>query len=291
MSRLRHHLSQRGFTLVELMTVIGIIALLIALLLPSLARAKEEAKFTQCQMNLRTMYSAAQMHMIDHHGFLPAAGWHFDPPGGIINPRGLGDERRTRYIYYNDNGIQRPVPITVALGMSLGIKVRLDSRAAIEEDMQKEELRKYFRCPSQDESLRGLSQKSSEPWEGPKDWSSYVFNEMIIGLRERRPLNESTLGLATKVKRPTTVMFAMDGRPRNQEMDNWLMVFDKGPEDTLWDFQQLVSVPNTGYGHNLLDFTRHRYRAGVVFMDGHVEPIHMTRNGLDAVGISKGVRE
>jgi prepilin-type processing-associated H-X9-DG protein len=114
---------------------------------------------------------------------------------------------------------------------------------------------------------------------------------MIIGLRERRPLNESTLGLATKVKRPTTVMFAMDGRPRNQEMDNWLMVFDKGPEDTLWDFQLLVAVPNTGYGHNLLDFARHRYRAGVVFMDGHVERIQMTRNGLDAVGISKGVRE
>ncbi len=291
MSRLRHHLRQRGFTLVELLTVIGIIALLIALLLPSLARAKEEAKFTQCQMNLRTMYSAAQIHMIDHHGFLPAAGWHFDPPGGIVNPRGLGDDRTTRYIYYNDNGIQRPVPITVALGMSLGIKIRLDSRAAVEEDMQKEELRKYFHCPSDDENLRGLSQKSSEPWEGPKDCSSYVFNEMIIGLRERRPLNESTLGLATKVKRPTTVMFAMDGRPRNQEMDNWLMVFDKGPEDTLWDFQQLVTVPNTGYGHRLLDFTRHHYRAGVVFMDGHVERIQMTRNGLDAVGISKGVRE
>jgi len=103
MSRLRHHLSERGFTLVELMTVIGIIALLIALLLPSLARAREEAKFTQCQMNLQTMYRAAQIHMIDHHGFLPAAGWHFDPTGGIVNPRGLCDDRRTRYIYYNDN--------------------------------------------------------------------------------------------------------------------------------------------------------------------------------------------
>jgi type II secretory pathway pseudopilin PulG len=291
MSRLRHHSGEQAFTLVELLTVIGIIAMLIALLLPTLSRAKEEAKFAQCQINLRTIYNAAQIHMIDHQGFLPAAGWHFDPPGGVVNPRGLNDERRTRYIYYDDGGIQRPVPITVALAMSLGVKVRLDSRAAIEEDMQKEELRKYFRCPSQEESLRGLSQKSSEPWEGPKDWSSYVFNEAVIGLRERRPLNESTLGLATRVKRPTTVMFAMDGRPRNQEMDNWLMVFDKGPEDTLWDFQQLVTVPNTGYGHNLLDFTRHRYRAGTVFMDGHVERINMTRNGLDAVGISKGVRE
>src|SRR5438045_3925940 len=84
------------------------LAMLIALLLPTLSRAKEEAKLVQCQTNLRTMYSAAQIHMIDHHGFLPAAGWHFDPPGGIVNPRGLNDERRTRYIYYNDNGIERP---------------------------------------------------------------------------------------------------------------------------------------------------------------------------------------
>ena len=90
MNRLRHRI-ERGFTLVELLTVIGIIAMLIALLLPTLSRAKEEAKLVQCQTNLRTMYSAAQIHMIDHHGFLPAAGWHFDPPGGIVNPRGLND--------------------------------------------------------------------------------------------------------------------------------------------------------------------------------------------------------
>src|SRR5437764_1968885 len=208
---------RRGFSLVELLTVIGIIALLIALLLPDLSRAKEEAKMAQCQASLRTIYNAAQIHSIDHNGFLPAAGWHFDPPGGVVNPHGLNDDRKTRYIYYVDNGIERPAPITVALGISLGVKIRLDSRASVEADMQKEDLRRYFRCPSDVEDLRGLSQKSSDGWEGPKDYSSYVFNETIIGLRERRPLNESTLGLATKVKRPTTVFFAMDGRPRNQD--------------------------------------------------------------------------
>src|SRR5882724_8069885 len=115
MSRLRHHLAKCGFTLVELLTVIAIIAMLIALLLPTLSRAKEEAKFTQCQVNLRTIHQAAEIHILDHHGFLPAAGWHFDPPGGVVNPHGLGDDRSTRYIYYSDNGIQRPAPITVAL--------------------------------------------------------------------------------------------------------------------------------------------------------------------------------
>ena len=157
--------------------------------------------------------------------------------------------------------------------------------------MESEGVRKYFRCPSQDAQLRGLTQKSSEPWEAPLDWSSYVFNEAILGLREKTTATQPTLGLATRVKRPTEVMFAMDGRPRDQLKDNWLMVPDKGPQDTLWSFQQMVSAPNTGYGKQLLDFLRHRYRANILFMDGHVESIAMTQEGLASVGVSKGVRE
>jgi prepilin-type N-terminal cleavage/methylation domain-containing protein len=291
MARLDNEYPRSGFSLVELLTVIGIIAILIGMLMPTLTRARESAKLVQCQANLRTIYTAAQIHANDHHGYLPASGWHWNPDGGILNPHGLRDDRATRYIYYDDAGTKRPVPITVALAISLGAKVRLDSRENLEEDMQSEQLRKYFRCPSQEVELRGLTQKSSEPWEAPRDWSSYVFNEAILGLREKATTTEPTLGMATRVKRSTEVMFAMDGRPRDQLNDNWLMVPDKGPQDTLWNFQQMVTAPNTGYGKQLLDFLRHRYRADVVFMDGHVESISMTHAGLDSVGVSKGVHD
>jgi prepilin-type processing-associated H-X9-DG protein len=278
---------------VELLTVIGIVAILLALLMPALARARETAKSVQCQAGLRTIYNAAQFHANEHRGYLPVAGWHWNPDGGVVNPHGLMDEGAKKYIYYDDAGVKRPVPITAALAISLGVDVRLDSRENLEEDMEGERLRRYFRCPGQDLALRGQTQKSSEPWEAPRDWSSYVFNEAILGLRERTTTADEAppLGMATRVRRSSEVLFAMDGRPRDQLNDNWLMVPDKGPQDTLWDFHQNMTAPNTGYGKELLDYLRHRYRANVVFMDGHVEAVLMTRGGLETVGVSKGVRD
>jgi prepilin-type N-terminal cleavage/methylation domain-containing protein len=72
--------NRRAFTLIELLVVIAIIAVLAALLLPALARAKERTLTTACKSNLHQIGLGMKLYAEDNKGLYPLCGGLFAWP-------------------------------------------------------------------------------------------------------------------------------------------------------------------------------------------------------------------
>lgn len=81
---------QPGFTLVELLVVIGIIAVLVAMLLPALNKARQNAITLTCASNLRQIGIMFDMYVHDNNGWLPPLNWKHDLDNSIPNHNSYG---------------------------------------------------------------------------------------------------------------------------------------------------------------------------------------------------------
>ena len=98
-----HTRSNSAFTLVELLVVIAIIAVLMGILIPVIGKARESARRSACQANLRQIALACEMYRQDHEGRLPKVTWqhqyeqfsfleNYLPPGDVYRCPGARAE-------------------------------------------------------------------------------------------------------------------------------------------------------------------------------------------------------
>ncbi len=203
-----------GFTLLELLVVIGIIAVLIGILMPALAAARRSAQTIKCQANLRTLGQAMMMHSNEHRGFFPLSGLIYNGATNTASPKGLGDGTMQRYDYFNNSTTTPTTLVLDALPCALSVYLGLPSSSMPGQGYKWEDayantlpLRAYFTCPANEELIAAkwepedavMAADNGDPTvhnpygNGARWWnctfggnytngySSYGFNDEILG--------------------------------------------------------------------------------------------------------------
>jgi prepilin-type processing-associated H-X9-DG protein len=267
-----------GFTLVELLTVIGIIAALIAILLPVLSRARQAAQSLKCAANLRSLGQMLVMHANEHRGYLPLGGNIV--PGSDLNgfddPQSLGDGIRQRYDYYqNTPGYIRVTAIPAALAPYIGSQtIRDDLWSDVEADIGTGPVQEAFLCPSDENTIErnyGAPQwiRNYAGGNGNETyltgWTSYGFNAEVFGWTDAG-VNGTTghsraRGKLSIIPNPSDTMLMCDSF---EAIEIWVL----GPQLSLGDVY--LGTGGTA-GSGVFDLVRHRGTMNILYADGHVD--------------------
>ena len=274
-------ITRRGFTLIEMLVVIGIISALAALAFPAIMAARKSAQGAQCQSNLRQLGAAIVMYR-DQAGAYPQYRAEYPP---ITNNYGVNRPRWQWLLApYLGGYAQNPdVLLAAGTGDPTFTDVPLDNKALV--------------CPAQ-EGSDALSIRNG----------SYGYNFGYLGNNRTLVDGDNTTPTlrypVKEVKEPTRTIAFGDSRGGGVPHGGHSMTLD--PPHMVVRFDKLTvnspywlqapfngsSIPGVNpYGPDegtpdiAIPFSpaqaRHSGRANVVFLDGHVESL-----GLDALGYS-----
>jgi prepilin-type N-terminal cleavage/methylation domain-containing protein/prepilin-type processing-associated H-X9-DG protein len=242
--------ARRAFTLVELLVVIGIIALLIAILLPALNKARQQGNWAKCASNMKQLVTSMIMYTNDYKGAFPWRGSGQQGPRPDKNKPVAEFPGANDWIHWQD----------VSTGYTPGPTVDINESAlAIYLNAKGDKLQELFRCPS-------------DEWASHTQRAGYGVYQYSFTMNQNVTLDDRTTVDSNDVtrwqfRRITQVK-------RNAEKA--LFVEEKNPKDGRW-------IP-TGIGNKIptssdvQDFdgddaltSRHAKGGNVAFFDTHVE--------------------
>ncbi len=238
----------RAFTLVELLVVIGIIAILIGILLPSLSRAREQANTVKCAANLRTIGQAFQIYLNTNNQYTPP----FRNGSVLVDPADP-----TQIIDPNDSTAYWGAFFAVASNLTKDV----------------------FACPSNQQKTDGAGYTNQYTAYGYNGWGNtnsalsdaqrltfFGTTEEIALMRKNNGSWSSALGRRiSRVRHPAQTIIAQDA---------WESTLDGGSNgDTFASSDPAKRGKLTEYPGHDIEYLRHKGQSNVLFVDGHVEQL------------------
>jgi len=197
----------KGFTLVELLVVIGIIALLISILLPALAKARDQANQVACGSNMHQFYNIWQMYAADYRGYaIPCT--NQDPNGSeydFFEPSIIGQEL---------NKAKDGIGSTV----TAGIDPRVQGIAA--------DIKALLTCPAADHTTDPNSAMQAAMGSSSLDasndyWGDYIYNYYMGVIKYTAPGPQYVFYPYMKTTQvPANVILLMESTKPNFMLDN-----------------------------------------------------------------------
>ena len=240
-----------GFTLIELLTVIAIIGILAAILIPTVSMVRKKAKAADCLSRLRQMGTAIRLFSDDHKGTVPPwRGRPADEPGaqGVLWTQAL--------ISY----------MSIRAGNSTGSPVLPN----LPEGTDYSKIPQYFyMCPDSALPVKGRS------------WGSYAVHPVIMRANASGPFYR-----LANVQRPSQVILVADGSQNNQGDDAFFSLYGAASDGSHGYFNKSYTSGDAGKNFDVVldtnnpnrdvsgtvGFLRYRHNNTVngLFVDGHV---------------------
>jgi len=228
------HEDSAGFTLVELLVVIALIAILAALLLPTLSRGKEKARSAACMSNLKQLQVCWQMYTSDNNDSVP-------PNNSVVSIPGSGDPLPTGVSWcagsprYDTNTAHIEAGLLFSYNQSVGI----------------------YRCPSDESNVEDATGKKLPQLRN----RSYNMSQSINGYPEY-----------DAVMRDYIPSFRKLTRISNPDPSTCLVFIDEHA-DTMYDALFGMPTEHYDNSKTWWDLPANRHTQGgnLSFADGHIE--------------------